>query len=233
MPTRPGSWSACEPPRDEGLVPAPDDDQLFISFQTALRLLMLEHPGLRRGHGPPDRAGRSTQDRAGPGPRRSGRHRGLAAAILRHAGRRCCPANGWAIGPWLPRILPRPCRGTTKVSAGRRPPSSPTLPPGNASSRPCSVSAQGQPPTQPVSLGGVKVSPEKFEGWIRDQLSRRRIAGGSGLSRRFAPRGRRRATGALSRRLSFGQLNDSAGRGFKGDELPVRIPTTSIGPGGT
>ncbi len=31
-------------------------------------------------------------------------------------------------------------------------------------------SAQGQPPTQPVSLGGVKVSPEQFEGWIRDQL---------------------------------------------------------------
>ncbi len=35
--------------------------------------------------------------------------------------------------------------------------------------------AQGQPPIQPVSLGGVKVPPEQFEGWVREQLSRRRI----------------------------------------------------------
>ncbi|MGO9114428.1 MAG: PQQ-binding-like beta-propeller repeat protein, partial [Thermoguttaceae bacterium] len=61
-------------------------------------------------------------------------------------------------------------------------------------------------------------SPEKFEGWVRDQLSRRRVgaevaAPVDSLSVLSA------AQPVLFEAASFGRLNDFAGRGFKGDEL--------------
>ena len=71
-------------------------------------------------------------------------------------------------------------------------------------------SAWGQPPTQPVSLGGVKVSPEQFEGWVRDQLSRRRIAAEAASSADSLPVVAA-AQPVQFQAASFGQLDDSAG----------------------
>ena len=75
------------PPRDEGLVPVKDDEQLFVSFRVALRLLVQEHSELAeamdRQIGPADRL----EDRADAGPGRCGGGRGPAAAILRFVGR--------------------------------------------------------------------------------------------------------------------------------------------------
>ena len=80
--------------------------------------------------------------------------------------------------------------------------------------------AHGRPPTQPVALGGVQVSPEKFEGWVRDQLARRRTAEVDApadvLPVLTAPRP------VLFQAASFGQLND-LGRGFKGEEAPYEF----------
>ena len=46
MPTRRRILVACEPPRNEGLVPAPGDDQLLRFLPGCAAALMLEHPGL-------------------------------------------------------------------------------------------------------------------------------------------------------------------------------------------
>ncbi len=80
-------------------------------------------------------------------------------------------------------------------------------------------SAQGQPPTQPLNFGGVKVSPEKFEGWVRDQLSRRRIVGGAPSSADFLPAVAAAQPGQFQAAV-FGRPNDSAKPGFNGGELP-------------
>ena len=89
-------------------------------------------------------------------------------------------------------------------------------------------SAQGQPPTQPVSFGGVKVSPEQFEGWIRDQLSRRRTAAEVAVLPPIPSPWLRAAQPVLYQAASFGQLNDAAGRGFKSDELPYGISRSRL-----
>ena len=214
----------------KGLVPAPDDDQLFVSFRIALRLLMLQHRGLReamaRQIGPADQLKiEQTLARGDPV--------AVEALPLQYCGTPAAalPVNGWVIEPWLPRILPRPSRGMTKVSAGLRPRSSPTLRPANASSRPCWARPGGSRRRRPVSLGGVKVSPEQFEGWIRDQLARRRIAAEVASSADFLPV----VAAAQPVRFQaaiFGQLNDTAGRGFEGRRVGLRNFATSIAPGG-
>ena len=222
MPTRPGSWSACDPPPDEGLVPAPDDDQLFISFPTVLRLLMLEHRGLCeamvRQIGPADQL-KIEQTLA------QGDPAAVEALPLQYCGtpgRRAALSMAGRSGPGCRGSCPGRSRGMTRVSAGRRPPQQPDL---AARKRLVSAmlgSAQGQPPAQPVSFGGMKVSPQQFEGWVRDQLSRRRIAAEAASSADSLPVVAA-AQPVLFQAAIFGQLNDAAGRGFKGDELPYEF----------
>ena len=213
--------TTCDPPRDEGLVPAPDDDQLFISFQTALRLLMLEHRGLCEAMvqqiGPADQLKiEQTLARGDPA--------AVEALPLQYCG---TPA---AVLPcqWLGD---RALAATDFVHAiswydeGLRW-ASPAQQPGLAA-RKRLVSAmlglaQGQPPTQPVLLGDVQVSPEKFEGWIRDQLSRRRLAAEADSPADSLPVVAA-ARPVMFQAATFGQLNDSAGRGYKGDELPYEF----------
>ena len=186
----------CNPPQAEGLVPAPDDDQLFISFRTVLRLLMLEHRGLReamvRQIGPADQL-KIEQTLA------QGDPAAVEALPLQYCG---TPAAALPC-QWLgDRALAAAdlAQAISWYDEGLRWASPAQQPDLAARKRLVAAmlgSAQGQPPTQPVSLGGVKVSPEQFEGWIRDQLSRRRTAAEAAVCRRFAPRGCRRAARAL------------------------------------
>ena len=220
MPTRPGSWSPATRPHDEGLVPAPEDDQLFISFRTALRLLMLEHRGLReamvRQIGPADQL-KIEQALA------QGDPAAVEALPLQYCG---TPAAALPC-QWLgDRALAAAdlAQAMSWYDEGLRWASPAQQPDLAARKRLVSAmlgSAQGQPPTQPVSLGGVKVSPEQFEGWVRDQLSRRRIAAEVGLCRRFAPRGCRHATRDLSRRLP--SANSMISRGEVSKETNCRV----------
>ena len=209
---------ACDPPHDEGLVPAPDDDQLFLSFQTVLRLLMLEHRGLReamlRQIGPADQLkieqalarGDAATIEALPVqycgtpaavlPCQWLGDRALAAADFVRAAAWYDEALRWALPAQQPELAAR--KRLVWAMLG---------------------SAQGRPPTQPVSLGGVKVSPETFEGWVRDQLSRPRVAAEVVSPSDALPVMAAREP-VLFEPAAFGQLDDFAGRGFKGDELP-------------
>ena len=83
---------------------------------------------------------------------------------------------------------------------------------------------EGRPPTEPVSLGGVKVSPKQFEVWVRDQLSRRSNAAGAADHGYMVPDVNSlpvvgAAQPVFYQAATFGLLNDSAGRGYKQDEL--------------
>jgi len=211
----------CDPPRDGGLVPAPDDDQLFVSFRTALRLLMGDNRGLCEAMvqqiGPADQL-KIEQTLA------QGDPSAVEALPLQYCG---TPAAALPC-QWLGD---RALSATDLVNAdswydeGIRW-ASPAQQPGLAA-RKRLVSAmlgfaQGRPPTQPVSLGGVQVSPEKFEGWIRDQLSRRRIAAEVDSPAESLPVVAA-AQPVLFEAATFGQLNDPSGRGFKVEEPPYEF----------
>ena len=211
----PPTHSAGTP--DEGLVLAPNDDQLFASFPTALRLLMEEHPGLCeamvRQIGPADRF-RIEQALA----------QGDPATV------EALPLQYWGTP-----IAALPCQwlGDRALAAadlasaiawygeGLRWASPPQRPELAAHGRLVSAmlgTAQGQPPTQPISFGSVKVPPQQFEGWVRDQLARRRTAAEAASSADSLP------TVAAAQPVQFqaavfGQPNDSVERGFKADEL--------------
>ncbi len=160
---------------DEGLVAAAEDDRLFVSFRVALRLLMVEHPELReamvRQIGPADRL-KIEQVLAGGDP----------AAVEALSLQYCGTPDAAQPCEWLgDRALAAIdlARAVSWYEEGLHWASPAQQPELAARKRLASAmlgSAWGQPPTQPLSLGGQKVSPERFEGWIRDQLSRRRNA---------------------------------------------------------
>jgi len=211
----------CDPPRDAGLVPAPDDDQLFVSFRTALRLLMFENRGLREAMveqiGPADQLKiEQTLAQGDPAavealplqycgtpaavlPCQWLGDRALAAADLVHAGSWYDEGLRWASPAQQPGLAARQRLVSAMLGI-----------------------AQGQPPAQSVSLGGVQVSPEKFEGWIRDQLSRHRTAAEVDSPTDSLPVVVA-ARPVLFQAASFGQLNDASGRGFKMDEVPYEF----------
>ena len=83
-------------------------------------------------------------------------------------------------------------------------------------------SAQGQPPTQPISFGSLKVSPQQFEGWIRDQLSRRRIVTDAASPADSLPL----VAACATRAIPGGHLwpnQQLRGTGFKANELQFEV----------
>ena len=207
----------CEPPRDEGLVPAPGDGQLYVSFQVALRGLLLEHPGL----------GEAMTGQIGPADQlkiEQTLNRGEPAAVEALTVQYCGSPAAVLPCQWLgDRALAATefSRALSWYDEGLRW-TSPAQQPELAARKRLAAAmlgmVQGQPPTKPVSLGSVKVSPEKFEGWIREQLARRRGAGEAAFSADALP-----VVAAtqpvLYQAASFGRLDDRNGRGFKTDGL--------------
>jgi outer membrane protein assembly factor BamB len=206
---------------DEGLVPAPDDDQLFTSFQTVVRLLMLENGGLREAmlqrFGPADQL-KIEQALAKGDPAAIEalpvQYCGMPAAVLpcQWLGDRALAAADFA-------------QAMAWYDDGLRWASSVQQPDLAARKRLVSAmlgTAQGQPPTQPVSLGGVKVPPAQFEGWVREQLSRRRIGAEVASTADSLPVAAA-AQPVFYAAASFAQLHDFTGRGFKEDELPAEF----------
>ncbi len=138
----------CSPPPDEGLVPAPNDDQLLVSFQTVLRLLMLEHRGL--GEAMVRQVGAADHLKIEQTLAR-GDSAAVAALPLQYYGSpaaaQCCQ---WLGDRALAGAdLPRPPPIMAKVSAGLHPRSNRSLLPGNALSRPCWVRPKGSRPHSP------------------------------------------------------------------------------------
>ncbi len=227
------SLIASVPPRNEGLVPAPNDDQLFISFRVALRLVLREHPGLAEGMdrqiGPADQL-KIEQTLA----------QGDPAAVEALPLQYCGAAAAALPCQWLgDRALAAAdlAQAASWYDEGLRSASPAEQPDLAARKRLVSAmlgSLQGQPPTRPVSLGGVKVPPEQFEGWVRDQLQPH---GGYPLvgagRRQTAPEVLSAADSlpvvgvmqpVVFQAAGFGQLDDSAGRGYKdGDPIPLEF----------
>jgi outer membrane protein assembly factor BamB len=226
---------ACDPPtRDphpssgnaggassagEGLVPAPGDDQLFVSFPTALRLLMLEHPELGEAMvaqiGPADQL-KIEQALAHGDPVSVEvlplQYCGTPAAALpcQWLGDRALAAADLALAAsWYDEGLRSAAPAQQPDLAARKRLVSAML-----------GSAEGQPPTQPISFDGVKVLPEQFEGWIRNELSRPRNAAELASPADTLPVVRLPQP-AFFQASSFAQLHDAEGRGFRGDDLPT------------
>ena len=218
----------CELPRDEGLVPAPGDGQLYVSFRVALRALLLEHPGL----------GEAITGQIGPADQlkiEQVLNRGEPAAVEALTVQYCGTAAAVLPCQWLgDRALAATdfSRALSWYDEGLRW-TSPAQQPELAARKRLAAAmlgvAQGQPPTKPVSLGSVKVSPEKFEGWVREQLARRRGSGEAVFSADALP-----VVAAtqpvLYQAASFGRLDDRNGRGIKGDELSyaLRQPAQAV-----
>jgi hypothetical protein len=176
----------CAPPRDEGLVPVPNDDQLFVSFPTVVRLLMLEHRGLAEAMvgqvGPADQFkieqtlaqgdvaavdALSLQYCGAPAaalPCQWLGDRALAAADLAQAILWYDEGLRWAAPAQQPELAAR--KRLVSAMLGL---------------------AWGQPATQPVAFAGAKAPPQQFEGWVRDQLARRRTAAEAAASADFLP----------------------------------------------
>ena len=210
------SLISSAPPHDEGLVPAPDDDQLFVSFRVALRLLMARHPGfaeaMDRQVGPADQL-RIEQVLA----------RGDAAAVEALPLQYCGAAAATVPCQWLgDRALAAVdlAQAVSWYDEGLRW-ASPAQQPDLAARKRLAMAmlgtAQGRPPTQPVTLGSVKVPPEQFEGWIREQLARRRLTAEVASAADALP-----VVGVAQpahyQMAPVGQLNDSEGRAFKGND---------------
>ena len=209
---------ASDAPHADCLVSAPEDDQLFYAFRVALRLLTERSSGL----------GEALLRQVGPADQlkiEQALARGDAAAVevlpLQYYG---TPAAALPC-QWLgDRALAAAdlAQAISWYDEGLRWASPAEQPELAARKRLVSAmlgSAQGQPPTQGVSLGGEKVAPERFEGWIRDQLSRPRVAAetaafAASLPLIAAPRP------VQFQAAPFGELDDFLGRGFKPDELP-------------
>jgi len=210
--------AGSNPPRECGLVPAPDDDQLFVSFHVALRMLMRGHDGFReamnRQVGPADEL--KIDQCLG---------RGDPAAVqvlpLQYYGTpAAAPPCQWlgdralsAADPaeaihWYDEAL-RVAAPLQQAELGAR-------------KRLASAmlgKLQGQPPSQAVSLGGEKVPPERFEGWVKEQLARAR----SGLLASLPAEAAKALTvaqPATIEAVSRGQWNENAGRGFRREEMP-------------
>jgi outer membrane protein assembly factor BamB len=210
----------CDPPRDNGLVAAPDDAQLFVSFQTALALLMLEHRGLRDAMagqiGPADKL-KIEQALA----------QGDAAAVEALPVQYCGTPDAALPCQWLgDRALAAAdfAHALSWYDEGLRWSSAAQQPELAARKRlVCAIlgSAEGKPPREPVSLGGVKVAPEKFEGWVREQLARRRGADVASAADPLPVIAA--AQPVMWDAASFGRLDGAYGRGFRGDELPYEF----------
>jgi hypothetical protein len=214
---------SSEPPRDAGLVPAPGDDQLFLSFPTVLRLLMLEHLGLREAmlH----RFEAADQLKIEQALAR-GEPAAIEALTLQYCG---LPAAAQPC-QWLgDRALAAAdfAQALSWYDDGLRW-ASPAEQPDLAARKRLVWAmlgvAQGQPPAQPVTLGGVKVSPQQFEGWVREQLSRRTADPLRGCPEEASSADSLPVIAAAQPVFyppdSFAQLNDSAGRGFPENDLP-------------
>jgi outer membrane protein assembly factor BamB len=208
----------CDPPTDSGLVAAPHDDQLFLSFRTVLRLRMLEDRGLREAMagqiGPADQL-KIEQILA----------RGDPAAIVALPLQYCGTSSAVVPCQWLgDRALAAAdfAQAASWYDEGLQWASPEQQSDLAARKRLVAAmlgSAQGQPPDRPVSFEGVKVSPEQFETWIREQLARQQVASGARATEEALPV----VAAAQPLRFqatTFGQLNDAAGRGYKGDDLP-------------
>ncbi len=213
--------ATCSLRPDEGLVSAPNDDQLFASFQTMLRTLMLEHRELCEAMvgqvGSADHL-KIEQTLA----------RGDPAAVETLLSQYCGTPAAALPCQWLgDRALAAAdqAHALAWYEEGLRWASPAERPQLAAHKRLVSAmlgSAQGQPPVQPVAFGDVNVSPQQFEGWIRDQLARRRIATEVASSADSLPVVAATQPPQLQAAV-FGQLNDPAARGFKGDELPDEL----------
>ena len=211
----------CAPPRDEGLVPVPNDDRLFVSFPTVVRLLMLEHRGLAEAMvgqvGPADQFkieqtlaqgdvaavdALSLQYCGAPAaalPCQWLGDRALAAADLAQAILWYDEGLRWAAPAQQPELAAR--KRLVSAMLGL---------------------AWGQPATQPVAFAGAKAPPQQFEGWVRDQLARRRTAAEAAASADFLPAVAAVQPGQFQAAI-FDPLNASAGQGIQGAELPYEL----------
>jgi hypothetical protein len=203
---------------NEGLVPAPGDDQLYVSFPAVLRLLMLEYPGLSeamlRRFGPADQL-KIDQALA------QGDLASIEALPLQYYG---TPA---AAGPcqWLgDRALAAAelAQAASWYEEGLLSASPEQQPDLAARKRLVSAmlgSKEGRPPTQAVAFHGVKVAPDVFESWIRSALARQAPAAESSPSADELPL-INLPHPVFFQASTFGRLEDAAGRGFHGEELP-------------
>ena len=126
-----------------------------------------------------------------------------------------CAANGWATGRWPLRIASQANSWYEEGSAvGRGRAARPAA--RLASPRPCSVRPGVKLPTQPVSLGGVKVAPAAVRGSGSRPACPAAGCGGRRFFRRCASPWSPPAQPVLYQATAFAQLNDSDGAVFRG-----------------
>ena len=216
--TPPPAHNAAGGTAVESLVDSPEDNQLFVSYTIALRLLLLQHRGFREAMeqqiGPADRLKiEQTLVRGDPAAIESlslqyGGTPAAAAPCQWLGDRALAAADFDQAAAWYDEGL----RGA--VPANR-----PDL-----AARKRLVAAmlgadEGQPPAQAITLGGTTVPPQRFEGWIHNLLARRKADDDVSSATDTLP-----VVGAVQpvgfQTASFALLEDNSGRSFRGDEVP-------------